>query len=142
MCHLVKDVFRWVAVPFSVMLWSATSSAATVPYTPDGNTLHLWHLDEVITPCADSAPNGTNLTVLANGASLGNSSFTGFGNCLSTLDGGQSGTAANQKDALLSVVALASGAGDDVPVTLANPTTGAYTDEAVVRNDFNPALTV
>jgi hypothetical protein len=136
----MKGSRRGIGLAVSLLLQAQFAAAALAPYTPDANTLHLWHLDEPTTPCADAAVGGTNLTALANGASLGNPSFAGFGSCLSTLDGGQSGTAANQKDALLSVVALASGAADDVPLTLASPTTGAFTFEAVVRIDFNPAL--
>ncbi len=116
-----------------------STPAALVPYTVDSATLHLWHLDETAVPCVDSAPGGTNLTSLANGATLGaaNVSFPGFGNCLNTFDGGPSST--TQKDALLSVVSLASGTGDDVPLALADPGTGAFTFEAIVRIDFNPA---
>jgi hypothetical protein len=114
--------------------------AALAPYTPDANTLHLWHFDESVTPCLDAAAGGTNLTSLANGATLGaaNPSYPGFGNCLNTVDGGQSST--TQKDALLSVLPLANGTGDDVPLTLADPVTGAFTFEAIVRVGFNPAL--
>src|ERR1022692_2735301 len=60
------------------------------PYTPDANTLHLWHLDESAVPAVDSAPSGINLTKLGGTASLGSSSFSGFGNALGT---GTSGTA-------------------------------------------------
>src|ERR1017187_10404702 len=60
------------------------------PYTADTNTLHLWHLDETAVPAIDLAIGGTNLTALRGAASLGNASFTGFGNCLSTAGSGQS----------------------------------------------------
>jgi len=30
--------------------------AALQPYAVDAATLHLWHLDETVTPCVDAAP--------------------------------------------------------------------------------------
>ena len=121
----------------AMVSWTAKVQALT-PYTPDAHTLHLWHLDETAAPCVDSTVGGTNLTILANGATLGDTSFAGFGNCLNTVDGGQGNT--TQKDALLSIVPLSGGSSDDVPLTLADPTSGAFTFEAIVRVDFNPAL--
>jgi len=54
------------------------------PYTADGNTLHLWHMDQTTVPVLDSVlSGGTNFTVLTNGATLGNASFPGFGTALS-----------------------------------------------------------
>lgn len=50
------------------------------PYAPDSSTLHLWHMDAAAVPVPDAvSPGGTNLNVLANGATLGNASFAGFG---------------------------------------------------------------
>jgi len=54
------------------------------PYSLDTNTLHLWHVDESAVPGVDSAPNGTNLLVLADGATLNNGSYGGFGKSYST----------------------------------------------------------
>jgi len=110
------------------------------PYTPDAATLHLWHLDESAAPGVDAVPGGTNLTALAGGATLGNASFPGFGSALSTRDGGQTGTSAGSKDAVLSALPLANGTADNVALALANATNGAFTFEAIVRIDFNPAL--
>src|SRR5712672_2222660 len=72
------------------------------PYTNDVNTLHLWHLDEVGTPCIDSGTSATNLTSLQSGSTLGNPAYTGFGNALSTYDGGPTATTQGGKDAILS----------------------------------------
>ena len=101
MASFKKRAVAGSSVALAFALASLNAVAALAPYTPDANTLHLWHLDEAATPCADLAVGGTNLTSLANGASLGaaNPSFAGFGNCLNTFDGGQSST--TQKDALL-----------------------------------------
>ena len=110
------------------------------PYLADSATLHLWHLNETNTPCIDLAPGGTNLTSLTNGASLGNPAPPGFGTALNTTDGGQNGTSPNQRDAGLSCLPLVDGTGDNVSTTFADPVTGAFTFEAVVRVDFNPSL--
>lgn len=127
----------WVILGLGGAMWSP---AALSPYTPDVNTLHLWHLDEAVAPAADAFSGGTNLTALSGGATLGNNSFAGFGNCLNTTDGGQSATTGTGKDAALSALTLAGGTGDDSPLLLADAATGAFTFEALVRVDFNPAL--
>ena len=108
------------------------------PYTPDAGTLHLWHLDESATPAVDSAlTGGTNCVGLLNGATLGNPSFSGFGNALNTIDGGQSGTAATNKDALLTP-STANPPGN-IQFTYAG-SSGAFTFEAVVWIGFDPTL--
>lgn len=107
------------------------------PYTPDAYTLHLWHLDESAAPAQDAGGNPIALTSLAGGATLGNASYAGFGTALSTFDGGQNGTAATGRDAVLSAKQLANSTSDDVAITLAGPS-GAFTMEAIVRVDFDP----
>ena len=103
------------------------------PYTADGSTLHLWHIDASAVPVPDAVASGAvNLATIANGATLGNPSFTGFSNALNTLDGGQSAIAAGNKDAYLAASASA------VTITLADPTTAAFTMEAVVWIGFDP----
>lgn len=110
------------------------------PYTPDAATLHLWHLDETAAPAVDSVPSGgVNLTGLENGAVLGSTSFsTLFKNALNTVDGGQNATAAGTRDALLGASSASPPA--NVTITLADPTTGAFTFEAVVQVGFDPTL--
>ena len=132
--------FQLLAVLAAGLAGNALATPA--PYSADAATLHLWHLDETAPPCVDSAAGGTNLTALVNGATLGpaNSAFAGFGTCLSTVDGGQSNP--TQKDAALSVRPLLNGTGDDVLLTLADPVTGAFTFEALVRMDFDPAVSL
>lgn len=110
------------------------------PYAPDAATLHLWHLDETTTPCLDSASTGAvNLTTLANGATLGNASFTGLGTALNTSDGGPNGTNNVDKDAYLAPTNLVNGAGDNTAITYMDAASGAFTFEAVIRIDFDPA---
>lgn len=116
------------------------SLAALAPYTPDANTLHLWHLDEGTAPATNAFIGGANLTALSGGATLGNVSLPGFGNCLNTFDGGQNATAGTGRDAALSALTLANGTSDDAPLLLADATTGTFTFEALVRVDFNPTL--
>ena len=75
-----------------ILVLAPSARAAIVgPYLPDANTLHLWHLDEVAPPCSNTVLRGRILTALGNGATLGNSSFSGFGAALSTYDGGPNG---------------------------------------------------
>src|SRR6185369_1284770 len=105
------------------------------PYTPDANTLHLWHLDESATPAIDfTLAGGTNCVGLLNGATLGSASFAGFGSALNTIDGGQDGITA--RDALLTP-STATPPGN-IAFTYANSTNGAFTFEAIVRIDFDP----
>jgi hypothetical protein len=106
--------------------------AALTPYTVDADTLHLWHLDESETPCVNAA-GGTNLMMLGGDATLGNLSFPGFGTALSTVDGGTAGgNMANQIDAHLSPRTLANNGNDNVAWSFSDPTTGAFTFEALV----------
>src|SRR6185369_6145735 len=97
------------------------------PYTADANTLHLWHLDASTVPVPDAvATGGTNLMTLGNGATLGANSYSAsFGTCLNSLDGGQNGVAATDKDAYLA----ASPTTGNIVTTLADPTTGSFTYE-------------
>lgn len=109
--------------------------AAPQPYPPDVHTLQLWHLDENSPPALNALSGGTNLTALSGGATLANPSFPGFGSAVSTYDEGPIGAT---RDAALSAVPLANGPDDDVPLLLADPITGAFTFEALVRVDFDP----
>ncbi len=130
----------FLAAIFLALASPSFVQAGPAPYAVDGNTLHLWHLDEAAAPCVDAVAGGTNLTALANGATLGNVSIAGFGNALSTLDGGTAGGgAATAIDAALSPLPLVNAAGDNVAWSFANPGTGAFTFEALVWIGFDPA---
>ena len=127
--------YKMLLATLLVLAAAFVARAALVgPYSPDANTLHLWHLDETTTPAVDSAVPGINLSGLLNGATLGNSSYVGFGSALNTLDGGQDATAAGTRDALLA----ASASTGNVFVNYADPTTGAFTYEAIVWIGFDP----
>ena len=110
------------------------------PYAPDADTIHLWHMNEAAVPVVDVGTDGTHLTALRNGATLGNVSHQGFGLALSTYDGGPDTTNDAGRDAYLSARPLVNDQTDNVLTTYAGPT-GAFTYEALVRVDFEP-LTV
>jgi hypothetical protein len=131
-----------LASTLALLVISARVAQALIvgPYTHDSATLHIWHLDEASPPAIDSAPGGTNLTALVAGATLGNPSLPGFGFALSTYDGGPGGTNAIGKDAALSALPPVAGSGDNITLRYAHPDTGAFTYEALVRPDFDPAM--
>lgn len=115
-------------------VWSGYASAtpkAPQSYVTDADTLHLWHFNELTTPCVDSAAGGTNLTYMIGGATLGNASAaSGFGNSISF------GTLTTSN-----AVIFPSGSGSVgsvIPFTYAG-TDGAFTYEAVAQIGFNPS---
>src|SRR5215471_5001730 len=71
------------------------------PYTPDANTLHLFHLDESTVPCTNAVPGGFSLTAISGGAALGSNAYSGFGAAVSTYDGGPELFSATNIDAAL-----------------------------------------
>ena len=107
------------------------------PYAPDPDTIHLWHFNEPIVPVIDVGSDGTHLTALRNGATLGSASSKGFGLALNTFDGGPGATSDAGRDAFLSARPLVNDGGDNVLTTYAGPA-GAFSYEAVVRIDFDP----
>jgi len=107
------------------------------PYTPDADTLHLWHMNEQAVPVIDMGSDAMHLTALRNGATLGNVSYRGFGTALSTYDGGPESTADAGHDAYLAARPLVNGTGDNVLLNYAGPN-GAFTFEAMLRIDFEP----
>jgi len=112
----------------------ADTAEAFQPYTVDSDTLHLWHLDEVKAPAADAVSSGLPLTSLENGALMWSPSLAGFHTGLNpsagrgTLTGG-----------VLSALPLKADATDDVTFPYAGAD-GAFTYEAIVRIDFDPAV--
>lgn len=110
------------------------SAEAFQPYTADSNTLHLWHLDEVDQPAADAGSEPLALaSVNANGR-LWAPSLAGFGTGFNPSEGRGTTTGGS-----LSAKPLASGAGDDATLIYAG-VEGAFTYEAIVRLDFDPAV--
>ena len=135
---------RTTLLVMACVLGSASMSsrlrAAVFSYGTDPATLHLWHLDETATMAADAVGGGVSLRGISNGATLGNPGLAGFGSSISTYDGGPTATNGTGKDANVSALPLASSSADNVSLPLAHPATGAFTFEAMLRVDFDPAL--
>ena len=132
---------RLAALAFLLAACAPATAVIIGPYTPDAQTLHLWHLDNPAAPALDAATSGgLNLTALGGGATLGNPSFPGFGTALNTIDAGQADTTGAGRDAYLSALPLVNSTADNVSVTWADPVTGAFTLEAIVLIQFDPAV--
>jgi hypothetical protein len=134
------------------------ASSAIGPYTPDANTLHLWHMNETAVPLADSAttainPNTTPIPLqwINDGTTLGNASFSGFGTAAdtfsSTIDpvNAPSGSLGKAPGVfgLQPAQGNPGGLADDVPTaTFWNQTTGAFTYEALLKVVIDPATII
>ena len=130
----MKNLKLIVCLFLAALLPQFASALIVGPYTADAGTLHLWHLNESAAPAVDTGNSPTNLTAVAAGATLNNTSFTGFGTALSTLDQGQNAFATTNSDAVLSIA----GNGTNGAIVLANATTAAFTMEALVHIEFDP----
>lgn len=123
------------ALSISSGLTGTGTGQTYLPYTPDVSTLHLWHLDESAAPAADAAFGNLPLQGLLGGASLSGTAQAGFGTALLA----NSGTATG--GILLAATAVANGSADNVPFSHADPATGAFTYEALIRIASDTALT-
>ncbi|GEM_PF-3990137 len=140
----VRSYFTLLRLPAAVfplllLILEANVASATIlgPYTPDADTLHLWHMNDQTVPVIDLGSDGLHLTALRNGATLGNASYKGFGTALSTYDGGPDAVTDVGRDAYLSARPLVNGLSDNVTMTYAG-VSNAFTYEAIVRVDFDP----
>jgi hypothetical protein len=136
------------AMPLSV------SAYITGPYAVDANTMHLWHLDELSTPAADQAhynyvgtyttkPDANqplNALFGATPATLGNSSYSGFGTALSTAPSSAPPFPANSVQPGLGALTPTNGTADNVDHTFDNPTTHAFTMEAIIKIGFDTTI--
>lgn len=152
--HKIREVAVAIAAIASIAVLSAadTARAAVNPYSVDGNTLHLWHLDEADTSTqASDATGSLDLMGKLNGATFGTSSFTGFSTALNTAADALSLVGGNSIDPvdppphrpiLAAAASLSNAGGDNVPLTWAGAD-GAFTLEALIKFDagFNPAAT-
>ena len=111
----------------------ADSTRAIKPYKVDASTLQLWHLDELVPAALNAADPGLTLASLTNGAVLWAPSAPGFATGLNpsagrgTVNGG-----------VLSALLLTADTADNTTLTYAGED-GAFTFEAIVRTDFDPA---
>ena len=126
----LSGLMRHVVAAAALSVCCCAQALIVGPYSLDASTLHLWHLNETAVPALDSAPGGTNLTALGGSATLGNAASAGFGTALST---------ATTSGDYLAPRALAADTSDNTLMTYDDPATGAFTYEAMIRVDFNPA---
>jgi hypothetical protein len=123
------DVFCAVVLA-AVTLFSSANGAAYAPYGLDSSTLHLWHLNDTAVP-AVIVVKGLNklpLNGLLTNATFAGAALTGLGTSLLVNSGNNTG------GILLAAAVLADGDGDDVVFSHADPTTGAFLNEAVIRD--------
>ncbi|MBK1815515.1 hypothetical protein JIN84_07810 [Luteolibacter yonseiensis] len=115
--------------------------AELAPYEADGDTLHLWHLDESGPPFADEIPGGRPMVGLLNGARAEQEALPGLGKSVSfnANAGGTSGTSDLRGAILISAPSLNNGADDNAPAGFRyfGPD-GAFTYEMVVKLDVLP----
>jgi hypothetical protein len=123
----------FIVALIAASLCVTTRAGLQIPYTPDANTLHLWHLDDPDGLTATDAVTTASITLTnigqpnpgpATNAHFGAVSFPGQGTCLQ----------ATTKPHL-----LFGGTFPDVS-SFCNPESGAFTFEAILRVDasFNP----
>jgi hypothetical protein len=142
--------------------WSALAApqhvlaAISGPYAVDANTLQLWHLNETAgaTSAANAVGSGLTMQGVLNGATLGNAGFTGFGTSLDVSAGAESLVSNDNPRVIMpphrallagapvisSLEDLSDAAVDDVSLTYADPTTGAFTFEMIIKfsGDYDP----
>lgn len=114
----MRHLMNRALAPTVALGFIAGSAQADIvgPYTPDANTLHLWHFDEANNTSATTADAvGAVALNKANSASLGNASFSGFGNA--------GNTSASQNAEFVSTSAFGPPVG----------TGGAFTYEAMIN---------
>ncbi len=146
-----------VAVVVIVCIGGSSVRAAIVgPYTPDANTLQLWHMDDgtAATSAANAVGGGLTMQGVLNGATLGNTAVSGFGTSLDVSAGANAIVSSGNPPAvpphraiLLGAPALSTSNGgadnavDDVTLNFRNASTGAFTLEAMIKfsSSYDPA---
>ncbi len=120
----------------ALLLVQQACAAIRPPYAADADTLHLWHMDAPAVPVPDVGSGSplVDLAVLNGAATLGNASFTGFGDALSTASGDGNGPS-------LSPLPLAADGTDNVAMQYFGAG-GAFTYEALINVGFDPAAGV
>ncbi|MEX2093479.1 MAG: PEP-CTERM sorting domain-containing protein [Pirellulales bacterium] len=135
-----------MALVVLVVLAPAAWAGIIGPYTVDSSTLHLYHLDEddLASSSAD-ATGAQHMNGLLNGATLGNTAYTGFNGALDTsanalVPSNASGSVPPHRPVLLGAAALSNAGADNVTLDWAGAD-GAFTMEAMINFDdsFDPA---
>ena len=88
-------VVAMVATAFCTGGGAAVDAAIVGPYTVDGDTLQLWHMDDGTgaTTAANAVPAGAgviNMQGVLNGATLGSTAVSGFGTSIDVAAGATS----------------------------------------------------
>lgn len=131
---------RYVGYGNTLNLWNSLTEAAfdfatPQPYTPDSETLHLWHLDESIAPFANAAQPSHSLTGQHNGALARHTAASGFGSAVNF----NTGTGTN-RGIITYASSLSALVTPETPDTFAyHGPEGAFTIEALVRFDTHPS---
>ena len=135
------SVSKYSAASLLACIAFCARAEITAPYSPDRHTLHLWHMNEQVSPIEDAVSNGLQLRAVENGATLGNESFVGtknFGTALGTYVGNPAiAPGCAGQNGYLAAQPLQNGREDNVTVRYAG-SDHAFTYEAVVRIDFDP----
>jgi hypothetical protein len=158
----MKALTRIVALCTIVVLTFAARAGLNVPYAPDANTLHLWHFDDStanqgtanFVTVTDAVPSGLTMTnygldsssSTGGGGAAGNAApntppytniflvtqaATGnLGDSLQILPGG--GPSAGKAYAMCGTTNANGGTNGYVPTLFCNPTSGAFTFEALI----------
>lgn len=137
---------RYVGYGNSQSLWNSLTEAMfeladpivplplPMPYVPDAQTLHLWHLDESSPPFANAADPAHPLSGLHNGALTFQTALAGFGSSINF----NTGTSTN-RGIVTHSASLSSSTDPDTPNSFAyHGPDGAFTIEALVRFDSIP----
>jgi hypothetical protein len=153
MCILNAPVFAAVAGPYTVdsntlHLWhldeSTVSCADSAHYAYAGTYTNVADANLPMAYLGGASPNNAGLsgTIVYASATLGNASYTGFGTSVDTSavssapPWNASGT--NYFEPALNAKIPANGTADNVDMTFDNPTTHAFTMEAIVKIGFDP----
>jgi hypothetical protein len=154
---MISIVTRWkrsaatlAAGALALGVGGVARAAILGPYaTADADTLHLYHFNEAAgsTTVVDSKAGGQNMQGVLNGATLGNTSFPGFGTSLDTssdalLPANAAGANPPHRPIVLAAPTLSNADADAVSLDWAGAD-GAFTLEAIVKLDasFNVAAT-
>jgi autotransporter-associated beta strand protein len=137
-CSITLKKFRFFLQLLAILLLPGMAEALIVgPYSPDANTLHLWHFSESSAPVIDYAPaGGTNLTYFIGGATLGNPAYSTNSPFPVTFTNSVSFGGLTTSNAVIFPIGSGN-VGAPIPFTYAG-TSGAFTYEAIVQVQFNP----
>src|SRR3569623_2015071 len=121
---------------FALLCPAQTGASLGVPYTPDSTTLHLWHLNEPSGLLAQDAVTSGGITLTNIGMPAGAASFTNTTFGAAAFSGLGTSVSASTMQHL-----LYGGAFPDV-TGFADPETGAFTFEDVIKFDTDPLATI